>query len=221
MMTQVDDTIKGADLLLFLLDASRGPDERDREIAALLPAQLPVILVFNKIDLLPRPLDPGMSDGFRQFPWFCRFLAVSAKLGEGTDDLLAAIWSFLSPGPALFPEEMFTDQTERFLAAEMVREKIILLTREEIPYATAVAVEVFQEDEKRNFIKIMATIMVEKESQKRIVIGQGGRMIKEIGRQARLALEDFFAAKIYLELFVRVQKDWTDNPRELRKLGYQ
>ncbi|OPY92655.1 MAG: GTPase Era [Syntrophaceae bacterium PtaU1.Bin231] len=113
-----------------------------------------------------------------------------------------------------------TDRTERFIAAEMVREKITTLTHKEIPYATAVVVDTFKEDGERNLIRIQATIHVEKDSQKGILIGRKGAMLKEIGTQARLEMERFFAAKVFLELFVRVQKNWTQDARMLREFGY-
>jgi GTP-binding protein Era len=115
---------------------------------------------------------------------------------------------------------MMTDRTERFIAAEIIREKIILLTHQEIPYATAVVVDSFKEDEKKNLIRIQATVNVAKDSQKGIIIGKKGAKLKEIGTRARLDMEKFFAAKIYLELFVRVQKDWTHDPRILKEFGY-
>jgi len=115
---------------------------------------------------------------------------------------------------------MITDRSERFIAAEIIREKILLLTRQEIPYATAVVVEAFKEEKERNFIRIQASIIVGKDSQKGIVIGRKGAMLKEIGQQARKELERFFSARIYLELFVKVRKDWTHDERLLRELGY-
>jgi GTP-binding protein Era len=133
-----------------------------------------------------------------------------------TDEILQA----LPEGPAHFPEETMTDRSERFIAAEIVREKIIMLTRQEIPYSTAVVVDAFKEDEQKQLIRIQATINVEKESQKGILIGKKGAMLKEIGTKARLDLEQFFAARIYLELFVRVQKDWTQDEKMLKRFGY-
>jgi GTP-binding protein Era len=116
---------------------------------------------------------------------------------------------------------MMTDRTERFIAAEIVREKITLLTRQEVPYATAVVVDALKEDEAKNMIRIAATIHVAKDSQKGIIIGKKGAMLREIGTRARLELEKFFAAKVFLELFVRVARDWTNDERMLREFGYK
>jgi len=145
---------------------------------------------------------------------------VSAATGDGVGLLLERIRDAMPEGPKLFPDDLFTDQSERFIAAEIVREKILQLTHREIPYATAVTVDSFKEDEEKNRIRITATITVEKDSQKGILIGRGGRMLKEIGTQARLEMERFFAAKVFLELFVRVRKDWTKDPRWLKEFGY-
>jgi GTP-binding protein Era len=130
------------------------------------------------------------------------------------------IWKLLPEGPRYFPDDIMTDRTERFIAAEIIREKIIMLTHQEIPYATAVVVESFKEDEKKNLLVIQATINVAKNSQKGILIGKKGSMLKEIGRRARQDMEKFFATRIYLELFVRVRKDWTHDAGMLREFGY-
>jgi GTP-binding protein Era len=130
------------------------------------------------------------------------------------------IWKLLPEGPRYFPDDMMTDRTERFIAAEIIREKILMLTHQEIPYATAVVVDSFKEDEDKNLLVIQATINVAKDSQKGIVIGKRGSMLKEIGKRARQDLEIFFATRIYLELFVRVRKDWTHDVGMLREFGY-
>jgi GTP-binding protein Era len=147
-------------------------------------------------------------------------IPVSALTGDGVSLLIERIWEILPEGPKYFPDEMMTDKTERFIAAEIIREKIILLAHQEIPYTTAVVVDSFKEDEKRNLIRIQAIIHVAKNSQKGIIIGKKGSMLKEIGARARLDMEKFFATRIYLELFVRVKKDWTHDPRMLGEFGY-
>ena len=141
--------------------------------------------------------------------------------GDGVDGLIGTVWSLLPEGPQYFPEEMMTDRSERFIAAEIIREKITIRTHQEIPYATAVVVDAFKEDEATNMIRIAATIHVAKDSQKGIIIGKKGAMLKEIGTRARLEMEKFFAAKVFLELFVRVAKDWTNDPRMLQEFGYR
>lgn len=148
-------------------------------------------------------------------------IPLSALKGYGVDTLLDVIWNILPEGPEYFPDDMFTDSSERFLAAEIIREKVMLLTHQEIPYSTAVLLESFKEDERKNLIHMRATINVEKNSQKGIIIGKKGSMLKEIGTQARLEMEKFFGTKIYLELFVKVKKDWTRNERTLKEFGYK
>jgi GTP-binding protein Era len=145
---------------------------------------------------------------------------MSARTGEGMTLLLDEILKILPEGPPYFPEETMTDRSERFLAAEMIREKIILLTHKEIPYVTAVVVDAFKEEATRPLIHIQATIHVEKPSQKGILIGKKGAMLKAIGSKARIDMEKFFASRIFLELFVRVQKDWTHDEKMLREFGY-
>lgn len=209
------------DLILLLVEADRGYDPGDGLILDRLQAvAVPVFLVVNKIDLVEKPKLLPLIDRFRGLRDFREIVPVSAATGDGVGLLLERIRDAMPEGPKLFPDDLFTDQSERFIAAEIVREKILQLTHREIPYATAVTVDSFKEDEEKNRIRITATITVEKDSQKGILIGRGGRMLKEIGTQARLEMERFFAAKVFLELFVRVRKDWTKDPRWLKEFGY-
>jgi GTP-binding protein Era len=133
--------------------------------------------------------------------------------------LLVSLKEALPEGPQLFPDDIATDATERFIAAEFIREQILIFTNQEIPYASAVTVDAFKEDEEKNMIRISATINVEKESQKAIMIGKKGAMLKKIGTRARLAMENLFGAKVFLELFVRVRKDWTSSEKMLKEFG--
>ena len=151
---------------------------------------------------------------------FREIIPLSAVKGFNVDTLLGQIWKILPEGPPYFPEDMMTDVTERFLAQEMIRRKSPF-SHHEIPYSTAVTVDTFKEDETRNLIKIQAAITVAKKSQKGIIIGKQGAMLKRIGTQARQDMERFFGARVYLELFVRVSKDWTDDARMLSELGYK
>jgi len=209
------------DLILLIVEADRGFDPDDGLILDTLgTAGVPVFLVVNKIDLVAKPMLLPLIDRFRGLYDFREIVPLSAATGDGVDRLLDLIRDATPEGPKLFPDEMFTDNSERFIAAEIVREKILELTHREIPYATAVTVDSFKEDEEKNRIRIAATITVEKDSQKGILIGKGGRMLKELGTQSRLEMEKFFAAKIFLELFVRVRKDWTKDPRWLKEFGY-
>jgi GTP-binding protein Era len=179
-----------------------------------------VILAINKIDLVEKGLLLPLIDTFRNLHPFREIIPLSALKNDGVDRLIGEIWKHLPEGPRYFPEETMTDRSERFIAAEIIREKITLLTHKEIPYSTAVVVDAFKEDEAKNMIRITATIHVAKDSQKGILIGKKGSMLKEIGTRARLELEKFFAAKVFLELFVRVAKDWTNDPRMLQEFGY-
>jgi GTP-binding protein Era len=159
-------------------------------------------------------------DQFQHLFSFSEIIPISALTGDGLSALMEQIWKLLPEGPRYFPDDMMTDRTERFIAAEIIREKIIMLTHQEIPYATAVVVDSFKEDEDKNLLVIQATINVAKNSQKGILIGKKGSMLKEIGKRARQDMEKFFATRIYLELFVRVRKDWTHDAGMLREFGY-
>jgi GTP-binding protein Era len=222
MVEAATGTFGSVDLLLMLIEAGPAPHPDDRFIIeALGENPLPVILVINKIDLVEKRTLLPLIDAFRQLHPFREIIPVSALKNDGVPGLINEIWDLLPEGPQYFPEEMMTDRSERFIAAEIVREQITLLTHKEIPYATAVVVDVFKEDEGKGMIRIAATIHVAKDSQKGIIIGKKGAMLKQIGTKARLEMEKFFAAKIFLELFVRVQKDWTNDPRMLQEFGYK
>jgi GTP-binding protein Era len=221
MVEAATGTFGNVDLLLLIVEAGEAPHPDDRFIIdSLRGLPIPVFLVINKIDLVEKPLLLPLIGAFRGLFPFREILPVSALKGQGLDPLLGEIREILPEGPALFPEEMMTDRSERFIAAEIIREKITLLTRQEIPYASAVVVDAFREDEEQNRIRIAATIHVARDSQKGILIGKKGAMLKQIGTKARLEMERFFAAKIFLELFVRVAKDWTNDPKMLREFGY-
>lgn len=221
MVEAATGTFGSVDLLLLIVEAGKAPHPEDRFIIeALGETALPAILVINKIDLVPKPLLLPLIDAFRVLHPFREIIPLSALKGDGVEGLVRQIRDLLPEGPSYFPEEMMTDRSERFIAAEIVREQITLLTHKEIPYSTAVVVDAFKEDEAKNLIRISATIHVAKDSQKGILIGKKGTMLRQIGTKARIEMERFFAAKIFLELFVRVQKDWTTDPRMLREFGY-
>jgi len=222
MVDVATGTFGNVDLLLLIAEAGPAPHADDRFIIeALRKSHLPVFLAINKIDLVEKRILLPLIDTFQGLHPFREILPLSALKGDGVDRLITEIWKALPVGPCYFPEEMMTDRSERFIAAEIIREKITLRTHQEIPYATAVVVDAFKEDEAKNMIRIAATIHVAKDSQKGIIIGRKGAMLKEIGTKARLEMEKFFAAKIFLELFVRVAKDWTNDPRMLQEFGYK
>jgi GTP-binding protein Era len=221
MVKAATSTFSEVDLILLLVEADRGHDaDDDLIIESLRQTGVPVFLVINKIDRVEKMKLLPLIDRFRSLYDFQEIVPVSALTGDGVDRLLELIREVLPEGPKYFPDDLFTDNSERFIAAEIVREKILILTHKEIPYATAVTVDSFKEDEEKNLIRIAATITVEKDSQKGILIGKGGKMLKEIGTQARVEMERFFAAKIFLELFVRVRKDWTKDAKWLKEFGY-
>ena len=221
MVKAATDTFGNTDILLLLVEATAGVHHDDLFIIRNFEnAKLPVILIINKIDLIEKKLLLPLIDQFRQLYHFIEIIPLSALYGDGISILMDAVGNLLPEGPPFFPDDMITDRSERFIAAEMIREKITLLTHQEIPYVTAVMVDAFKEDERKNLIRIQATINVEKDSQKGIIIGKKGAMLKQIGTEARRDMETFFAARIFLELFVRVQKDWTHNKKMLQEFGY-
>ena len=220
----VDNAIRTfgtTDVLLFLIEADTGLQKGDlRLIEHLKSVSLPVFLGINKIDLIPKEsLLPIMDEARTLFP-FEEIIPLSALRDQGIDILLDEIWKRLPPGEALFPDDMITDRTERFITAEVIREKIIILTHQEIPYTTAVTIDSFKVDTELRHIRIEATIIVEKESQKGIIIGKKGSMLKRIGSLARTDLEIFFASRIFLRILVRVRKDWSQNKQLLKEFGY-
>ena len=215
-------TYNEVDGICLLVEANQPfHDENDFILETLKKVEKPVLLVINKIDLIPKPDLLPIMDQYSRLRSFEQIVPISALLGEGAAILVAEMLKILPAGPRLFPEDMITDLPERFLAAELIREKVFLRTREEVPYATAVVVEEFKERVEKNLVVIKATIQVERESQKGILIGEKGRMLKEIGREARQEIEALLGAKVFLELWVKVEKNWREDPAALRRLGYQ
>jgi GTPase len=214
-------TISESDAVLFMIEAGAAQPANQLILDNLRRIKTPVLLVINKVDLLRNkgellPLIQAYGERFD----FKAVIPISALKGEGTADILAEVLSILPRGPQYFPGDYITDQPERFFAAELIREKIFHLLHQEIPYSIAVTIEKFTEMPDRNLIEIDAVINVERESQKAIIIGKGGQMLKEVGKQARLEIESFLGCHIYLGLFVRIQKNWRKDPRALREFGY-
>jgi len=208
------------ELILALAEAGDRLRADDRAaIAEILAAGRPAIIVINKIDKVPRPkLLPLIEEVSREFPGI-DIVPVSALSGENVDRLVAAIKEKLPVGPPLMPEDEYTDQAERAIAAEIIREKIFLRMREEIPFSTAVRVESFEDDAQRNLKSIRASVIVDRESHKGMLIGAGGRMLKEIGTTARLELQKIFGTRVYLEITVRAERGWTRDSRKLEEFG--
>ena len=209
------------DLILLLVEAGQGRT-LDRQVLDILErTRTPVMLVINKVDLVPRPeLLPQLEAFSRQYD-FAELVPVSAQTGEGVAGLLALIRDRLPAGPRLYPEEMVTDLPERFIVAEMVREKIFRMTSKEVPYGIAVQVETFEEKPEKGLVVIGVVVHVEKPTHKSIILGKGGAMIRRIGKAAREDIERMLGARVFLEIFVRIQKDWTRSPQQLREMGYE
>jgi GTP-binding protein Era len=215
-------TLQEVDVVCFVIEADRPEnEENDLILENLRKTEKPVILAINKIDLVPRARLLPIMERYAELHRFQQIIPISAFLDEGVNVLAEEVFKILPEGPRFFPEDMVTDLSERFLAAELIREKVFQLTQEEIPYATAVVVEEFKEREEKGLIVIKAAIQVERESQKGILIGKKGRMLKEIGRLAREGIETLLGAKVFLELWVKVEKNWRDDPVALRRLGFR
>ncbi len=198
------------------------PGEEDRFVLETLRgAQTPVFLLINKVDRVRKerllPLIALYQGAFS----FAEIIPLSALTGEGIDDLVRTLVRYLPEGPRYFPEDQMTDQPERLIAAEFIREQIFLATREEVPYATAVLVEEFREEPEKPLIVLRAVIYVERDSQKGILIGKGGAMLKQIGQRARGEMERLLGSKVYLELWVKVKPGWREREADLRELGYE
>jgi GTP-binding protein Era len=220
MVQTAQETIGGAEILLMMIEANSDVHHQDLFlIESLAGVKVPVFLVINKIDLIDKKYLLPLIDKFSKLYDYREIFPVSALKGEGIIDLLEALKNILPEGPQLFPEDILTDATERFIAAEFIREQILLRTSQELPYVSAVMIDSFKEDEEKNLIRISATINVEKESQKAIMIGKKGAMLKNIGTQSRLQMEKLFGARVFLELFVRVRKDWTSSDKMLQEFG--
>jgi GTP-binding protein Era len=210
-----------ADIVLVVVDvANSDPGSETLLLKKIKELNRPVVLVLNKIDLINKPMLLTMMDQWAKSYSFEAIIPVSAILGEQVEQLLEAMETLLPYGPPYFPEETITDMPERFIAAEMIREKVFRLTEQEIPYSTAVTIESFSEDKKGTLVKINATIHVERGSQKGMVIGKDGSRLKMIGTEARKEIERMVGTKVFLKLFVRVSKNWSKDTKALRRLGY-
>jgi len=214
-------TLSESDAILFMIEAGNESPANEFILNNLGRIQTPVMLLINKIDTLrnKNELLP-LIEGYRERFDFKAIMPICALKGEGTAEIVAEVLPLLPEGPQYYPADYLTDQPERFFVAELIREKIFHLVHQEIPYAAAVIIEKFSEIPEKDLIEIAATINVERDSQKAIIIGKGGQMLKEIGKQARIEIETFLGCRIYLDLFVRVQKNWKKDPRALREFGY-
>jgi len=221
MVSTAIESGRDADVLLFLIDASAPLVEEDRQMVKSLEGSRGVpFLVINKIDLVRKEVLLPVMDQYRRLHPFEKIIPVSALTGDGVPLLLEEILRVLPESPPYYPEDMITDQTERFLVCEIIREKVIEQSYQEIPFATAVTIEAFKEHPEKDLVVIKGTIHVERDSQKKIVIGKGGQKLKKIGSTARKEIEALLGKKVFLELWVNVERDWTRDPRALDRLGY-
>ncbi|HSB03990.1 MAG TPA: GTPase Era [Thermodesulfobacteriota bacterium] len=212
---------KDSDVLLFLVDASAPIVEEDRQMVGSLRGSKGIpFLVINKIDLVRKESLLPIIDQYHKLHPFEGIIPVSALTGEGVSLLLEEILKVLPESPPYYPEDMITDRTERFIVAEIIREKVIHHCYQEIPFSTAVTIESFEARPEKDLVVIKATIHVERDSQKQIVIGKGGQKLKKIGETARKEIQSFLGRKLFLELWVNVEKNWTRDPRVLDRLGY-
>ncbi|MDP4221723.1 MAG: GTPase Era [Bacteroidota bacterium] len=219
MMNFVSVAMNDADIILYVTDIFEKPGSGNRHLEKIKASRVPVIIVINKIDL-SNQADLEMISGLwkMEFP-SASIVPVSAIKGFNTETLLREVIERLPEGQPYFPKGQITDRYERFFASEIIREKILLNYEKEVPYSVEIEIESFREED--NLLRIRALIHVMRDSQKGIIIGHKGQMLKKVGTQARIEMESFFRKKIFLELYVKVTKDWRDKPQELRKFGYR
>ena len=207
------------DLVFFMVEATEPPGHGDRFVLERLKERdVPVVLVVNKVDLVKKVRLLPLIDEYSRMHGFADIVPVSAKTGDGVDHLLELALARMPEGPAYFSEDVVTDQPMRVLAAEIIREKLLQKTRDELPFAIAVGIDSFKEEGR--MARIGATIYVEKDSQKAIVIGKHGQILKDVGTYARIDMENLFGMKVFLELWVKVKASWRQDERMLVELGY-
>ena len=220
MVEMALDSMSQVDALGVVIDATKSIGAGDRFLVRLLEqVRIPVVLVLNKIDRVAKSTLLPKMDWYRKQHDFTALVPISALDGEGVDDLERLILSQLPEGEALYPNDSVLDQPERFFVTEIVREKLLQHTRAEIPFSSAVVMDRFEEINEKGLMRLYCSILVEYSSQKPIVIGRGGTMIKRIGEEARVELERFFNARVYLDLHVKVRANWRENNQVLDDLG--
>ncbi|MBH0168655.1 GTPase Era [Fictibacillus sp. 18YEL24] len=221
MTRTAQQTLNEVDLILFVINAEEGYGRGDQFIIDRLQnVKNPVFLVVNKIDKVhPDQLLP-LIDMYRNKLDVAEVVPISALNGNNVDTLLEQIVSYMEEGPQFYPEDQVTDHPERFITAELIREKVLHLTREEIPHSVAVIIEEMKEREEKNVVFVNATIIVERSSQKGIIIGKQGKMLKEVGKRARADIETLLGSRVFLELYVKVQNDWRNRQKQLTEFGF-
>jgi GTPase len=222
MMKVAQNTLKGVDLILFMVNAEEGFGRGEEFIIEKFQSvKTPIFLIINKIDKIhPDELFSLISSYKEKHP-FQEIVPISALEGNNVEHLLTVIKKYLPEGPQYYPADQVTDHPERFIVSELIREKALHLTREEIPHSLAVVIDKMERRQDKEVIHVMATVIVERDSQKGIVIGKQGSMLKEIGKLARTDIENLLGSKVFLELWVKVQKDWRNKMAQLRDYGFR
>ncbi|HJB79223.1 MAG TPA: GTPase Era [Candidatus Nosocomiicoccus stercorigallinarum] len=222
MMRVAKRTLKETEVILFVVNATEKKGPGDEYILNMIKdTKTPVILVINKIDLIHPDELPEIIERYSNEFEFADVVPISALQGTNTTNLLDVIESHLEEGPMYYPKDRVTDHPEHFIVSELIREKILLLTEQEIPHSIGVEVTKMKREDDREKVKVEAIIYVERDSQKGMVIGKGGKMLKRVGTLARKDIEALLGDKVYLELWVKVQKDWRNKPQFIRNLGYK
>lgn len=222
MMDAVRKALGDVDLILYLIEPVTEIRDNDRKIAkTLIDTGVPVFLVINKADTVPRDKLLPVIDIWKTVGDFKEIVPVSAYNGTGTDDLLNTIFRYLPEGPMYYSEDAVTDETERDIASEIIREKSLYALNDEVPHGIAVSIEKMRKRDGRDLVDIEATIYCERESHKGIIIGKSGSMLKRIGSDSRYELEKMLGMKVNLKLWVKVQKGWRDRDADLRRFGYR
>lgn len=224
MVKTAKNVVREVDLILFMVEPEELQASDEYIIELLKGLEKPVFLLINKVDVVKKPLLLPIIDTYSKLYLFKEIIPISALTGEGVDDLLKSIVGYLLEGPKYYPDDIITDQIERFMVSEIIREKIIAETEEEVPYS--VAVEVIEWEEVltkagEEMVSIRANIYVERDSQKGIIIGAGGGRLKTIGTSARIDIERLLGTKVFLELWVKTKRDWRYDERVLRELGFK
>lgn len=226
MIEHARAAVADVDMILFVVDGAHHPGDDDREIAkmihgtSVMPHPVPVVLCMNKMDQLKAENVQSFVDSYLQLAGTDEYMLTTAIRGVNVDKLIQLVVAHLPEGDPIFPDEEFTDQSSRFLVGELVREKILNATRQEVPHATAVLVDEWEEDEETGLLHIGASIFVEKASQRGILIGKQGQFLKQVGTDARKEIEHLLNRQIFLRLNVKVREDWRMNPRMLQELEY-
>ena len=221
MVQTARSTMEEVDMVCFLVEANQSPGPGDRYIAEILNSvKSPLFLILNKIDLVPDHRIAELSERYRQLCSFKNYFALSALKKTNIEPLVKAVLELLPEGPQFYPSDMITDQPEKFIAAEIIREKVIHLTRQEVPFSIAVVIEEMKPRESGELLDIRAEIFVERKSQVGIIVGKGGSLLKEAGTRARNEMEALFGQRIFLDIRVKVKPDWRNREEELRRLGY-